>query len=571
MPGVTFGSLIASDLGVGVVAPLPGRHAVWVAGNCSGRFRCGRSSRAVLCEQVSGTAAHLVSGRAWPPINDQNENHTVASSTMMVLPAKPAAICDCEHTTFTMSRRRGLPRMSAWAALGPKQGTIGTHKADEAVAAVAVASKAAQRAVEAAAVAATAVVAARTAATVAEAAEAAKRTVDAREQAAATGGTLGGPSMVASLQDGRDRPIKVFVLAGQSNMEGHGVVAQHADDGGESRGTLRYMAQHPRTAAALRPALDGFGRWVIRDDVWLFNSHHMPYSNGSQGLVQGRKTTSWGALTVGYGKRCTYNKRAGGRRRAECRKAPTFCCPLSETFIGPEFSFGLRMGDFFEEQVLLIKVTVGSAALAREFRPPSSSQASGSTAGAGPHYMELVRTVRDVLRPRNLSKLFRFPAKQLAAGHELVGLAWFQGYQDSLNRASAIEYESNMVNLIRDLRRDWESPRLAVCIAVAGIGGFEDKTSWRELVISAQFDAADPRRHPELGPNMRAEETRAYWRPQESSPPPWQAHHWGRNAESMWNIGSAMADGLLEALTGKSRHRLVAGRSVSVIDRVGLA
>ena len=137
--------------------------------------------------------------------------------------------------------------------------------------------------------------------------------------------------------------------------------------------------------------------------------------------------------------------------------------------------------------------------------------------------------------------------------------------QDSLNRVAAVEYESNMVNLIQDIRRDLQSPRLAICIAVAGIGGWQEKNSNRELVINAQFNAADPRRHPELGTNVRVEETRAYWREPHVSPPPWQPHHWGRNAESMWKIGSAMADGLLEALTGKPRglSNLVAGRRLA--------
>ncbi|MFN9876950.1 MAG: hypothetical protein ACK557_00610, partial [Planctomycetota bacterium] len=45
------------------------------------------------------------------------------------------------------------------------------------------------------------------------------------------------------------KPLKVFILAGQSNMEGQGVVARRDDEGEEVPGTLAWIANDPRTAS----------------------------------------------------------------------------------------------------------------------------------------------------------------------------------------------------------------------------------------------------------------------------------------------------------------------------------
>ena len=112
-------------------------------------------------------------------------------------------------------------------------------------------------------------------------------------------------------------PVKVIVLAGQSNMEGK---AQNK------------LWEHQATDGATRdffaPFRDGENtRWVTRDDVWI--------------KFFERK----GPLTLGYGSR--------GRT-------------------GLEYAFGLRVGDHFDEPVLLIKTAWGGRSIRKDFRPPSS-------------------------------------------------------------------------------------------------------------------------------------------------------------------------------------------------------
>ena len=94
------------------------------------------------------------------------------------------------------------------------------------------------------------------------------------------------------------KPVKVFILAGQSNMEGKAKVA-----------LLEYQAQQPATRDLFKH-LRKNDKWIERDDVWI--------------KYLDRK----GKLTVGYG---------------------------SPKCIGPELEFGNVVGDHYAEPVLLIK------------------------------------------------------------------------------------------------------------------------------------------------------------------------------------------------------------------------
>src|SRR5688572_691575 len=111
------------------------------------------------------------------------------------------------------------------------------------------------------------------------------------------------------------RPVKVFILAGQSNMEGKAKIE-----------LLEYQSKQPATAALFQH-LHQDGKWIERDDVWI--------------KFLDRK----GKLTVGFG---------------------------SPKCIGPELQFGHHVGDHYTEQVLIIKTAWGGRSLYRDFRPPSA-------------------------------------------------------------------------------------------------------------------------------------------------------------------------------------------------------
>src|SRR5437867_4018585 len=64
------------------------------------------------------------------------------------------------------------------------------------------------------------------------------------------------------------KPVKVFVLAGQSNMEGQGFVAADAKRNG-GKGSLEFLAKDPATAGRFKDLVDAGGRWRARDDVFV--------------------------------------------------------------------------------------------------------------------------------------------------------------------------------------------------------------------------------------------------------------------------------------------------------------
>jgi len=285
-------------------------------------------------------------------------------------------------------------------------------------------------------------------------------------------------------------PLKVFILAGQSNMEGQGVIAADPKRN-EGKGSLEYLVKDPATAERFKHLVDKDGKWVVRDDVWIW--------------YLGRK----GGLTVGYG--------------------------AKETLIGPELEFGNVVGNYFENQVLLVKVAWGGKSLGKDFRPPSSG------GEVGPSYTELVKHVKDVLA--GLKTLFPdYDGK----GYELAGFGWHQGWNDRVNQAFNDEYEKNMANFIRDIRKDLGAKDLPFVIAETGMSGREETHPRALSLMRAQAAVAE---YPEFKGNVAFVGTRDFWRPKEVSPSA-QAYHWNSSAETYFLIGGAMGEAMIK-LCGK--------------------
>jgi len=277
------------------------------------------------------------------------------------------------------------------------------------------------------------------------------------------------------------KPIKVFVLAGQSNMQGHGRISLEKD------GDLDYAAKLKQFAY-----LKKGGEWSQRRDVWYY------HKAGRDGVV------TKGELRIGLG--------------------------ANEKSIGPELVFGHLMGDHFKEQVLLIKCAWGGQPLGGSFRPPSS----GNT---GEKYKQVLAEVKDVVA--NLEPIFPDYEDQ---GFEMVGFFWHQGWNDGCNREFSLEYEENMVNFIKDMRKDLGNEDLPFVIATSGMGGpnATGVAGWlSESVEPAQMAAAA------RCERCIAVPTRHYQRHQ----PGRQKSHWYNSAESYCLIGDAAAKAMIKILT----------------------
>ena len=293
----------------------------------------------------------------------------------------------------------------------------------------------------------------------------------------------------AAGQAGRS-PVKVFILAGQSNMEGQGKIKADPKRN-EGKGSLEYLVKDPATAARFEHLVDSSGAWVVRDDVWIW--------------YLGRK----GPLTVGYGARSDR--------------------------IGPELGFGHVLGDCLENQVLLIKIAWGGKSLAKDFRPPSSG------GQVGPYYTELVKTVKQVLADLKTE----FPDYD-GRGFELAGFGWHQGWNDRVNQAFNDEYEKNLANFIRDVRKDLGAKGLPLVIAETGMHGGKELHPRALSLMRAQAAVAG---YPEFKGNVAFVGTKGFYRPKEVSPSG-QGYHWNSNAETYYLIGTAMGEAM-KRLCGK--------------------
>src|SRR5271166_4851421 len=65
------------------------------------------------------------------------------------------------------------------------------------------------------------------------------------------------------------KPVKVFLLAGQSNMEGQAVADLDGKDYNDGKGTLNALRNDPDKAALVKHLKDGKGAWTVRQDVWV--------------------------------------------------------------------------------------------------------------------------------------------------------------------------------------------------------------------------------------------------------------------------------------------------------------
>lgn len=237
------------------------------------------------------------------------------------------------------------------------------------------------------------------------------------------------------------KPLKVFILCGQSNMEGHA----------QTR-TFPAIAKDPKTADMYKDMVDADGKPVVCDDVWIAYSYG-DFPGNPVGKRSGKLTSGFGSQHhIGTGK------------------------------IGPEFTFGIYMHKILNEPVLLIKDAWGGKSLMVDFRPPSAGEIENEKARekAGIYYKLLIEHVKEVLAdPKQVYA--DYDAKE---GFELAGFAWFQGFNDMVgpyprtdpakgkkSGKDYSEYSRLLSCFIRDVRKDLSAPNLPFVIGVMGVGG----------------------------------------------------------------------------------------------------
>lgn len=296
-------------------------------------------------------------------------------------------------------------------------------------------------------------------------------------------------------------PVRVYILAGQSNMVGMGEVE------GDSPGTLETLTEKGK----FPHLVDDGGDWTTRKDVYY---------------VEARLTNPYSAGPL------TMPPRAG------------------KGTIGPEVQFGHIMGYYHDEQVLLIKTAQGNRALGWDFRPPSSgflpNIEDGKRKWEGREYRLMVDRVH-----RTLVHIEDIIPNYQGQGYEIAGFFWWQGDRDARNKKRRKNYERHLVNLINDIRDDFDVPDLPVGVATVGTGGHDMESDYLKI-LKAQMAVSDPGQHPKLAENVFSVDTRDFWRSAENSPSR-QGYHYNRNAETYMLVGDALGREMVRLLEGKKK------------------
>lgn len=310
------------------------------------------------------------------------------------------------------------------------------------------------------------------------------------------------------------KPVKVFIIMGQSNTLEMGKVAV-LEEAVKKQGLYPFM-------------VDESGAWTKRMDV---RNVHTQGSGGPEGKG-GIKRNDW--LTV------------------------------SGKAIGIEQGIGHHLGNAIDAPVLILKSSIGNRSLGWDLLPPGSEsfeftdpkdnktyvyagfgqspmrwekgtepKAIGWTAGI--QYVGDIARAKDVLA--NLDKYY--PG---AKEYEVAGFLWWQGDKDRYDAGLSSRYEQNLVNLIAALRKEFNAPNAPFVCATLGQTDKDSGTGNEKLLLDAKMAISDPAKHPELKGTVATVYTHPISMGSSSNA------HYGGDARTYMNVGLAMGEAMVKLL-----------------------
>ena len=295
-----------------------------------------------------------------------------------------------------------------------------------------------------------------------------------------------------ALSDDTKKPLQIYILAGQSNMQGHAKIS-----------TFEHIGMDAATKPMLDLMIDAKGKPTVCQRVWI----------SSIGCAESEQT---GKLTAGFG--------------------------ASPEKIGPEFTFGIYTQMLTDAPILIIKTSWGGKSLHTDFRPPSagpyvfnetllsnlakqgkdlSAIRAAKEKETGVYYRQMIDHVKYVLS--DIQRII--PEYDSSVGYELAGFAWFQGWNDMVDSGTYPnrdkpggydQYSQALAHLIRDVRTELKAPKMPFVIGVLGVGGPTDQYGADQLRYKSTHDQfraamAAPALLPEFQGNVATVLAEKYW------------------------------------------------------------
>ena len=333
------------------------------------------------------------------------------------------------------------------------------------------------------------------------------------------------------------KPVKVFLIMGQSNAVGLGSVK------GDKPGSLETAVKTEKLYPFL---VDDAGNWTERKDVR--NVQVMVGRGGGMSLLH----NEW--MTV---------------------KGNT---------LGVEYGVGHQLGNAIDEPVMILKSCIGNRSLGWDLLPPGSKRFLAEiTQRDGTKVTKVVAGYKDApdMWDADPTKGIDTPpppfvdktgkpiawyagkqwdddianAKKVlselgtyypeATKYEVAGIFWWQGEKDAGNEAHASRYEQNLVHLIKTLRKEFDAPNAKFVMGTIGeVTKGSAGNSGKILDAMLAVDGTSGK-YPEFKGNVATVYTHDMARGGGGN------GHYGKDSRVYMDVGLAMGEAMKELLKSK--------------------
>ncbi len=306
------------------------------------------------------------------------------------------------------------------------------------------------------------------------------------------------------------KPVKVFILLGQSNMVGLGNIA-----------TLEAAV---KTKSKYPYLVDEGGAWTQRKDV---RNVFVMCSGNSPAKEQ---HNDWMSVS---------NRKS----------------------LGPEYGIGHCLGNAIESPVMILKSCIGNRSLGWDLLPPgiepyefagkpvpgyrgTSKDPKGNGEPVTGEWYAGAQYDGDIAAAKKaLAELDKYYPG--AKGAEVAGFFFWQGEKDAGNPAHAAKYEENLVRFIKAVRKEFNAPTAKFVLgtmgeSVKGGGGNGGKILEAQLAVDGTAG-----KYPEFKGNVATIYTNPMAQGGSGN------GHYGGKAEVYMDVGEAMGKAMAELLKNK--------------------
>ncbi len=283
--------------------------------------------------------------------------------------------------------------------------------------------------------------------------------------------------------------LPMFLLAGQSNMEGN-------VDGELFNKLLTDLATAP--SADMQARLKGSIRlWHLGADGKAYPSYGYSDKMAEFEASELIRLKAAGLVGDDLTKAIPNVMCSWDRDKPESTITQLIAIPAESNKrcggIGPEVVFGQALSKAGYSSTSLIKVAVGGTNLYANWRSPLSGGTEGYL------YTKLRTRIQDLeknaasVNPSCTKKTCKWSAFVWFQGEADANLSKKQGPDFESNKANAMAYEQNLKNLIADVRKDTGSPTLP--IVIVQIGAWAQGLEYGKDVAAAQTKVVSEDKH----------------------------------------------------------------------------